>query len=592
MLGYNRGSTLRNGNLSKKLNNLGPIIKSIANFGMVINKKVLEKKQAIPEDPRLDGELYSILDSIGNRSNTTNTTHPQYNQSDQIQRQAKRWSLIMMSKHPELEDIVETLTDEVIVYDKNSTYCCSAKLNKLMLDDEIISSTDAKDLEDLINEKFPTLYRMLGLYKSGAKKLFQDWLVEGKKAWEIVYDNIDNPKAIIGLIPIDPLSLLEHWDEDGNRWWIQEPSLTQKTNSVGQSSLTGKRVLHDSQVIYWDWDEDGFKFSYIERLIRSFNIYRTVERMRLNWWVMNSQFRTQIIIPTHGKSRQKAAQTLSAAMQRYRDHIEFNDEDGVTKVNGSVNIPANKEYWLADTSSGKPDVSQVGGEGFDLSSSDTSEFKKNFHHLSKVPIDRFDPTSSESWNIDPTSSKRQELKFSKFTQSLRTSMSEIMLKPLLIQICLDRPKLTNNFELLDAVVIDFLTENIFTQKIEMEIMNERAEFIGNLMDKVKRIDSEGNEKPALSLEFLMDKFAFLTPEEMEQNAKLLKKEEREMEEFSKRQNEISAEMEATKAEYTAEFDDSIDDMKDKNDNKSKSNKLYEAIKSKKQKSKSLDKYRI
>ncbi|AFF28145.1 gp147 [Sphingomonas phage PAU] len=584
MLGYNRNAGRPNsGNLSKKFSKLGPIIKSIGNFGIVINKKVLDKKTAIPEDPRLEGDIYSILDTIGTRS-MNQTSYPQYNQNDQVQRQARRWHLITMSKHPELEDIIETLTDEAIVYDKNATYCCSAILNTLMLDEKIISSKDSKDLEELVTEKFPALYRMLGLYKSGAKSLMQEWLVEGKKAWEIVYDSLDNPKSIIGLVPIDPLSLIEHWDEDGNRWWIQEPNLTQQSSAMGVTrAMGGQRTLHDSQVIYWDWDPTGFKFSYLERLLRTFNVYRAIERMKVNWWVMNSQFRTMIVIPTHGKSRQRAAEVLAAAMQRYRDHVEFSDEDGTVKVNGSANIPANKEYWLADTSSGKPEVSTVGGDGYDLSSADTSWSKRNLLELSKVPLDRFDPSSSESWNLDPTSSRRQELKFAKFVQTLRTSMSEIMLKPLIIQICLDRPNLTNNYELLDAITIDFLSENIFTQKIEMEIMKERTEFIGEMMDKLKRVDADGNEKPFFSLKFLMDKYMMLTPEELEQNAKALKEEEKEMEEFSRKQNTISAEMEAEKAEYTKEFEE--DDSKS----------LYESIKAKRIKrktTKDITKYRI
>lgn len=553
MLGYTRNAGIRDKSFSKRLNNLGSIIQSIGNFGIVINKKVLDNKVAIPEDPRLEGDIYSMLDSFGGGgSNNQRTSHPQYNQSDQILRQARRWNLIMMSKNPELEDVVETLTDEVIVYDKNATYCCSARLNTLMLDEKSISTTDAKELEEMITDMFPKLYRMLGFYKSGAKKLFQEWLVEGKKAWEIVYDSLENPKKIIGMVPIDPLSLIEHWDEDGNRWYIQEPNLTNRTNMYGiHGNNTQQRTLHDSQIVFWDWDASGFKFSYLERLIRAFNIYRAIERMKINWWVMNSQFRTQIIIPTHGKSRQRAAETLSAAMQRYRDHVEFSDVDGSIKVNGSVNIPANKEYWLADTTAGKPEISQVGGEGYDLSSADTSTFKKNLLELTKLPLDRFDPSSSDSWNIDPTSAKRQELKTAKFVQSLRTSMSEIILKPLIIQICLTKPNLINSYELLDAVVIDFLSENIFSQKIEMEVMNEKVEFIGNLMEKLQRTDSEGNVKPFFSLNFLVAKYDILTPEEAEKNEIALRQEEKEMAEYTIAQEEIKQAFEETETAETA-----------------------------------------
>lgn len=555
MLGYSRNTGFGNNKkLTKKFDNLGSVIKAIRNFGIVINKKVLDKKTAIPEDPRLEGDIYSILDTIGTRS-MAQTQYPQYNQNDQIQRQARRWHLITMSKHPELEDVLETLTDETIVYDEHDTYCCNAKLNTLMLDEDLISSEDAKKLEELITDKFPNLYRMLGLYKSGAKALFQEFLVEGKKAWEIVYDNVDNPKKIIGLLPIDPLSLLEHWDKDGNRWWIQEPNLTKQSNTARMHSnnTAGQRILHDSQVIYWDWDATGFKFSYIERLLRAFNIYRAIERMKVNWWVMNSQYRTQIIIPSHGLSRQKAAEGLAYAMNSYRDHVEFDDSDGTVRVNGSVSIPANKEYWLAGTTQGEPKIEQIGGEGYDLSSADTSVFKRNYLELTKIPLDRFDPSSAESWNVDPTSARRAELKFAKFVKSLRTSMSEIMLKPLIIQLCLDYPQLTNQHELLDAIVIDFHSENIFARKISQEIMSETAESIQKLMEGLKMEDAQGNIKPYFSLNFLVKKFDLLTAEEIEQNAKERDKEMEEFQEFSKDANEISAELDGAKSEYAEKY---------------------------------------
>lgn len=607
MLGYSRNAGVRNKSFSKRLNNLGSIIKSIGNYGIVINKKVLDNKQAIPEDPRLEGDIYSLIDPVNNMGRgSQNSTNPQFNQSDQILRQARRWNLILASKNPELEDVIETLASETIVYDNNGTYCCTARLNTLMLDEDIINEKDTETLEDLINKKFPTLYRMLGFYKSGAKNLMQEWLVEGKKAWEIVYDSLENPKSIIGLVPIDPLSLIEYWDDEGNRWYIQEPNLTQQTNQFGnRGSNHQQRTLHDSQVIYWDWDASGFKFSYMERLLRAFNIYRSIERMKINWWVMNSQYRMQMIIPTHGKSRQKAAETLSAAMQRYRDHVEFNDDDGTVRVNGSVNIPANKEYWLADTTSGKPDISQVGGEGYDLSSSDTSTFKRNFLELTKMPIDRFDPSSSDSWNIDPQSQTRQELKFAKFVQSLRTSMSEIILKPLIIQLCLDKPQLTKEYDLLDAITIDFFSENIFSQKIEMEVMNEKADFIGNMLEKLKRTDADGNEKPFFALSFLIEKYEFLTPEEMERNAKALKKEDEAMMKFTIEQNKI-------RADYERQVNEIKDDAKEAKSDAAEADKvnadfanneikmtkedktLYESIKSRKlsKRQNNISQYRI
>ena len=59
------------------------------------------------------------------------------------------------------------------------------------------------DLNEIMNKNFRRFYKMLN-WKYNAWDDFKRFLVEGILAWEIVYDSLDKPTEIIGLIPIDP----------------------------------------------------------------------------------------------------------------------------------------------------------------------------------------------------------------------------------------------------------------------------------------------------------------------------------------------------------------------------------------------------
>ena len=44
--------------------------------------------------------------------------------------------------------------------------------------------------------------------------------MEGNLAWEIVWDSLENPKRIIGMVPIDAATLTRKFEN--NKWyWIQ-----------------------------------------------------------------------------------------------------------------------------------------------------------------------------------------------------------------------------------------------------------------------------------------------------------------------------------------------------------------------------------
>lgn len=500
---------------------LGKTLKAVSSFGQVYNKEAIKKKVAEADDPRLESNEYQLLNGYVNSIDVRYSKFNRlaYNQFDEIR---KRNFLIELSLQPEIEDILDTLSQECIVKIPSSKYVFEPIFNSMDIDD--LSDKADEEIKDHINTYFPILYKMLDLHDGGAKKLLRNWLIWGKIAFEIIYDNLDNPKKIIGIVPIDAITLEEKY-HDGQMWYIQQPKFGINVR---------ERILHESQVVFIQWDEDYGRISYVERLLRYFNVYRIMERSKILWFMTHSQDKTLFTVPGAGKGRAKGAQTLAAAMHRYSDNIEFNDYTGQLFVNGQPQWQSSKEYWMLETDSGKPSIDNVEGRGHDLSETQSiSFFEQRLYKISKIPINRFDPSSGDSWTADPTSQKREEIKFSTFVNDIRDKFGIVILKPLKISLCLDNPDLINDNEILDSIVLEYQHNNVFDELAEMEILEKKIEFIEKLQNALVVMGPSGRERKFFPQEYLVNKYLGLTEQEIKEIKKMKIKEERELEKLDK-----------------------------------------------------------
>ena len=507
--------------LKQKSATIGQVLKNLSSFGQNFDVKVLKKKQAESDDPRLEGSEYQLLSGYINSIDMRYSKYNKYAYS-QMSEIRKRNLLIQLSLEPEIEDILDTLCNELVTKIPGKKFVAKPIFDSM----DIIDLK--KEVEDQINETltiwYPKLYRMLQLNNNGAKQTMRNWLVWGKIAYEIVYDSLEKPTQIIGIIPIDAITLTEVY-ENGQRYYIQEPKFGIDVK---------QRVLHDSQVIFLQWDEDYGRISYIERLFRYFNIYRIMERSKILWFITHSQARTHFTIPTAGKSRAKAAQTLASAMQRYSDEISFDDSSGQLFVNGEPTWTASKEFWTVSTDSGNPEINDVSADGIDLSETGSVSFYENrLYKISKIPIDRFDPSSSESWNLDPTSQRRQEIKFSTFINDIRDKFSIIFVKPLQIHLCLKIPALMEDDEILSSIVIDWERNNVFDEMAEMELMEKRVDFIDKLQEALRVTDASGTEHNFFPRNYLVKQYLGLSDEEIKTIEKMKKIEDKKLNDTAK-----------------------------------------------------------
>jgi hypothetical protein len=516
------------GQLSKSLKNL-------ANLGMRYEDMVIRQSRAVGVTEAEFGNqgylpeefLYSLaLSDVGSKKFIA------FFDKDY---KSRREYLRKFAMNGEIEFILDTLSDEAIVYDEGN-YFVKPDVSKVK---EILSPDTVDEICGEINTEFKKIYSHFHFNEGhDGWGYFRQFLIDGFLAFEIIFD--PDGKNIVGFKELDPTSLRPGVEKsgDGNykKIWVQYEDIPSM-----------KRVLLDSQIIYISYAKGNFtsRVSYVERLVRSFNLLRIMENSRIIWNIMNSSFRMKMVVPIGTKSPQKAKESLAEMMSIYKEDISLNYESGELAVNGQPSMQFYKNYLFPSKNGEQPDISVIGGEGYDLSNNDIVKyFKIKLQEDSKIPFSRFDQgEGGGTVNFSADSTNRDEIRFAKFINRLRSIFQEVLLKPLFIQMGLLYPELAEDELFKSTLALKFNADNVFEEMKTMEIMSKRIEFVTSMMGiMVKRKDASGMDVdvPYFNAQFVVEKYLKLDPSDIAENNRLNKKQEIEDLEYMKKQQEIQA----------------------------------------------------
>lgn len=494
----------------KKQSGISRILTSLSRYGMNYNKDIIRNMQAIPADKKLvNKDDYLLNQSLygGVLQNWKNKQEEEKSFKEKGIEQ-KREVLRNIAQQPEIEDILDIMANECIVYDDEEAYICQPFIDNAVVQD--LNEQSLNEIRTCVDTSFYKIYMLLN-WKESAWDIFRRYLVDGIIAYEIIYDNLENPHSIIGIIDLDPNTLTKTV-KNGVTYWVQFKDV-----------YGFERTLLDSQVIYIKYEDSGVvgRTSYVERLIRPFNIYRIVEQAQIIWTVTQSSFKTMFTIPVAGMNRARGMQTLNEAMNRYKEDISFNGDTGELKVNGKTNMPFNKEFWMPENENGTPQIETLTDQGPSLSDNEQLRyFESKLYKMSKIPGSRFDKDTDSTWfGTDASSQLRDEINFSRFVTRIRNNFSKILLKPLQIQVALSIPSIKNDKRILGAIALRFNSYNQFTELMEAEIDIKRIEHIQTLKDTFTSTDEEGNESSYFCDKFLIIKYLKMSDADLELNEK-------------------------------------------------------------------------
>jgi len=507
--------------------NAGRFIRSrfnnLSRYGLKYDDLLVKNSQAIGfiESQLGSGGSYAgdnLMKATLALSDTTSSLKTKAIAFFQLDYVSKRERLRDVASSGEIEFILETITDDVIVYDEDNRFCY---VNDLIGEMSYLGDNRKNRLEyqDRISQSykkaFTKIYSRWGFDQGiSAWQYFYQWLIEGHLAFEIIYDDIVNPKEIIGFKELDPASLYPEvtQSEEGKLilQWTQRDPLTKQN-----------RQLSDSQIIYISYSNHmrTKRVSFAERLVRSFNMLRIIEHSKVIWHTMHAPIRLVTTVPIGTKSMQKGQEDVREFTNTLKEDIYFDGESGELKVDGKPNILFYKNYVVpVNDQQQQVKIEPLEYAGPNLSGSELLKyFTEKLKQDSKIPASRF----SEGGGIFTLTSEgisREEIRYNKFIHRLRAAYKELITKPLYLQMCLDVKELRNDDKFKNAVGVVWYDDNVFEEIKNQDLLNKRIAAINAL----KAITNDYG-KPYFSSDFLVTEYLKMSDQLLRKNKDYLAK---------------------------------------------------------------------
>lgn len=494
---------------------------ALSRFGMKYDDLLVKNSQAIGY---IEGQLSNFSGALGDDlmkatlalSDTTSSLKNKSIAFFQLDYVQKRERLRDLASNGEIEFIIETITDDAIVYDEDNRFCYPNDLvgeiyyrgrnkeQRLNYQEKIVQK---------YHENFEKIYSAWGFDRGiSAWQYFYQWLIEGHLAFEIIYDNITNPKNIIGFKELDPSTLYPEVKKDSagkiSLQWAQRDPIN-KMN----------RTLTDSQIIYISYSNEfrTKRVSFVERLIRSFNLLRIIEHSKVIWHTMNAPIRLKTSVPVGTKSMQKAKEDVREFTNTLKEDISFNGESGELLVDGKPNILFYKNYVLPVNDRGeKIDIEALEYPGPNLSGSELLKYFQDKLKLdSKLPYSRWSEGQG-AYTMNAEGISREEIRYNKFIKRLRSAFKELITKPLYLQMCIDIKELKNDYKFANAVGLTWHNDNVFEEIKTQELLNKRLA----TLNAMKAVVNDEN-KPYFSTEYLIREYLKLSDEDLAKNKSYL-----------------------------------------------------------------------
>lgn len=408
--------------------------------------------------------------------------------------------------HPEVDAAIEDIVNESIT--------SSNKEQTLDLNmDQIDAPTRVKKL---IKEEFDNIYGMLN-FKELGHDIFRRWYVDGRLFHHLVL-NESNPKdGIQEIRPIDAAKMRKVKKVKHKKDPVTGAKIVEKTEEFyiyqekPGSSTSGVKMTNDSvsYVTSGLLSEDRKKIvSHIHKALKPINQLRMMEDAVVIYRLARAPERRMFYIDVGNLPRGKAEAYMKDIMARYRNKLVYDAKTGEIR-DDRKHQSLLEDFWLPRREGGRgTEISTLpGGENLGQID-DIVYFQKRMYRSLNVPISRLDVESVSGILGRSTEINRDELKFQKFVDRLRSRFSHLfygILKTQLIMKGIITEEDWENWK--NDITVDYQKDNHFTELRDAEMLRERLE----TLDRVSNYVGE-----YFSKEYIQKNVLHLSDEDIEQ----------------------------------------------------------------------------
>jgi hypothetical protein len=448
-------------------------------FGFEIRKKQAEPEKLDAFTPPIDSDGATIVAAGGAYGTYVDLEGSAKSEAELVTKYRE------MALHPEVESAVDDIVNEAITVEEN-TDVVRIDLDKVELPPRA---------KKIVEQEFNEIKKLLD-FERQAYDLFKRWYVDGRIYFQAVIDRNDLAAGIRELRYIDPRKIRK----------IREVK-KKKLNTKVSSAQIGNVTVQQTEAEYYIYSDKGFKsgmndvsstqglkiakdsivhvtsglmdkgntlvLSYLHKAIRPLNQLRTLEDATVIYRVSRAPERRIFYIDVGNLPKMKAEQYLRDMMVRHKNRIVYDSNTGEIRDDRKF-MTMLEDYWLPRREGNRgTEIQTLPGGQLVGELNDVQYFQQKLLQSLNVPNARLQP----DYTYNPgrsTEISRDEIKFAKFIDRLRTRFNNLFLSCLEKQLILKGITTKEEWDQF-AIDIDFnyTRDNYFAELKDMEIFAQR-----------------------------------------------------------------------------------------------------------------------
>lgn len=395
-----------------------------------------------------------------------------------------------ISQQPEVDSAIDEIVNEAITLDDDH------EVVDIVLDD--VQVTDK--VKKAITKEFVQVLKLLE-FRNNPYDVFRRWYIDGRLYYHVIVDENNTKNGIKELRYIDPRKIRKVREikkvpiQNGNGgptdaavtktvneyYVFNERGFSTKQATPGFSTsgaVTGLKIARDSIVLISSGlvDANGtMVLSYLQKCIRECNQLRTLENAAIIYRLSRAPERRLWYVDVGNLPKMKAEQYMKDIMTKHKNRLVYDASSGEIRDDRKY-MTMLEDYWLPRREGGRgTEVTTLPGGANLGEMDDVLYFQKQLYRSLNVPVTRLD--SEAMFDLGrATQISRDEIKFAKFIDRLRTKFTKLFLHILEKQLILKGIVTYDDWTAIkDDVSFRFARDNYFSELKELEILNMRLQ---------------------------------------------------------------------------------------------------------------------
>jgi hypothetical protein len=400
-----------------------------------------------------------------------------------------------MATQSDIDLAVADIVDESIVTDSFGP--------PVSVNTDLVPFSD--NIKEKIQKEFQEILKIMNFRKSGFD-IFRKWYVDGKLYYHIILDKDNVSDGIVELRHIDPRFIRKIQEIERQRdpvtgtdivsntkeYYVYNPMGIIASGTLVTSSAvtmaTGIKVEVDSIAYSHSGllePNTNIVLSHLHKAIKPFNQLRMVEDAMVIYRITRAPERLVFYIDTGNLPKNKSEAYVESIMTKYKNKVVYDANTGEIRDDRRFST-ITENYWLPRREGGKgTEIGTIPG-GQNLGEmEDVEYFRKKLYKALNIPVSRLE--QDKSWNLGrSTEISRDEVKFSKFINRLRTRFSSLFDQLLRIQLIakgiVSESDWINYIE--NNITYDFQSDSHFAELKELEVLSNRIDLVDKMSQYV------------------------------------------------------------------------------------------------------------